>query len=436
MTVGRSTRMTVAGVAIATIAAAGGRAIWQGSPPTEPSPMEEILAQDLAAPLEEAVTWDLPNERNERVDFWIDFLSGRNHDKTRLWLERIGRYGPFIRQELRARGMPEDLLYFAMIESGFSNRAYSRAAAVGMWQFISETGRRYGLDIGTYVDERRDPIASTHAALDYLQEMYGDFGSWYLAAAGYNSGENRVARILREKMGGATGSEELYWQISQHLPKETRDYVPLMLAAAHIAKDPEKYGFAGLQYQRPLTFEEVEVSGATSLSVIAKAALADEEEVRELNAHLVRGMTPPGRTFSVRIPVGTRQAFLANFERTKEEVRLASTVHEVRSGETLTHIARRYGTSVSALQNANGGLNPRRLQAGQQIVVPGEGAVLASATTEETAEPSWSSYRVRRGDTLSGIAQRHGVTVRDIQSWNGLGKRTRIRTGESLRIRA
>lgn len=432
MTGRRHTRPIIAGLALAGLAAAGGRTLWQGPPPTEPAPMEAILAQDLTAPVEEAITWDLPKERNERVDFWIDFLSGKNQDKTRLWLERIGRYGPFIQEELRARGMPQDLLYFAMIESGFSNRAYSRAAAVGMWQFIAETGRRYGLEIGTYVDERRDPVAATRAALDYLQEMHDDFGSWYLAAAGYNSGENRVARILREEMGGARGSEELYWKISAHLPRETRDYVPLMLAAAHIAKDPEKYGFEGLEYQAPLAFEEAEVPGATPLSVVARAAGVDEEELQDLNAHLVRGMTPPGRETAVRLPPGRRQAFLASFERVREEVRLASVVHEVRRGETLTHIARRYGTSVSALQSANGGLNPRRLQAGQELVVPGAGATLASAG----AADSWSTYRVRRGDTLSEIAQRHGVSVRQLQSWNDLGGRTRIRAGQSLRIRA
>ena len=428
-------RPALVGVAVAALAAAGGRTVWQGPPPTEPAPMEEILDQGLAAGEAEAITWDLPAERNERVDFWIDFLSGRNKEKTQLWLERIGRYGPFIQEQLKARDMPADLLYFAMIESGFSNKAYSRAAAVGMWQFIAETGRRYDLEVSSYVDERRDPVEATRAALDYLQYMYADFGSWYLAAAGYNSGENRVRRILREELGGARGSEDLYWKISDHLPRETRDYVPLMLAAAYIAKEPAKYGFTDLKYQDPLLFEEAEVPGATSLEVVARAAGADVEEVRDLNAHLVRGITPPGRTFAVRLPPGTREAFAANFGKVAEEVRLAGVVHRVDRGETLSHIASRYGTSVSALEVANAGLNPRRLLPGQEIVVPG-GATLASAGERLSAENAWSTYRVRPGDSLWTIARRHGVSVNQIQSWNDLGRRTRIRPGQSLRIRA
>ncbi|HUH11848.1 MAG TPA: LysM peptidoglycan-binding domain-containing protein [Longimicrobiales bacterium] len=426
-------RPALVGIAVAALAAAGGRTVWQGSPPTEPAPMEAILDEGLADA--EAVMWDLPAERNERVEFWIDFLSDRNKEKTQLWLERIGRYGPFIQEQLRARGMPADLLYFAMIESGFSNKAYSRAAAVGMWQFIAETGRRYGLEVSSYVDERRDPVEATRAALDYLQYMHDDFGSWYLAAAGYNSGENRVRRILREQLDGARGDEELYWKISEYLPRETRDYVPLMLAAAYIAKEPAKYGFTDLNYQDPLLFESVEVEGGTSLEVVARAAGVDDEAVRDLNLHLVRGITPPGRSWAVRLPTGTRETFAANFGKVAEEVRLAGVVHRVGRGETLSHIASRYGTSVSALEGANRGLDPRRLQLGQEIVVPDAGATLASASSAGASASDWSTYRVRPGDSLWTIARRHGVSVGELQSWNDLGRRTRIRPGQSLRLR-
>src|SRR5690606_16951396 len=190
--------MLAAGLVVAILALVAGRGMRQAETQVEVPPVEELLPQAGAAPeVDAGVRWDLTMTRNDRVEYWIRFLRTRNRDRTRLWLERSGRYAPMIRRELRARNMPEDLVYLALIESGFSPRAYSRAHAVGIWQFIAGTGRRYGLEISPYVDERRDPIAATRAALDYLQDLYGRFGSWYLAAAAYNTGENRVERILR-----------------------------------------------------------------------------------------------------------------------------------------------------------------------------------------------------------------------------------------------
>ena len=250
---------------IGAIALGAMAAMYPYEPEVAPAPMDGMVAEAEIAPefgINAAVrrvvngesyidavsgsqTWDLPAVRNERVEFWIDFLSGRNAAKTELWLERQGRYAPLIRQALAANDMPQDLLYLAMIESGLSPKAYSHAAASGMWQFIAETGRRYDLRIDGYVDERRDPVKATAAALEYLGEMHDEFDSWFLAAAGYNSGENRVRRLLR----GRPGTEDMYWVIGPELPRETRDYVPLMLAMAHIAKDPARYGFTDLEYQ-------------------------------------------------------------------------------------------------------------------------------------------------------------------------------------------
>jgi len=380
------------------------------------------------------VTWDLPSARNERVDFWIDFLEGRNAERTRVWLERQGRWAPLIRTQLRERGMPEDLLYLAMIESGLSPYAYSRAHASGMWQFIAETGRRYGLRIDGYVDERRDPIASTDAALDYLQDMHDDFGSWFLAAAGYNSGENRVARLLRQKAGGATGDEGLYWVIGPHLPRETRDYVPLMLAAGHIAKQPEQYGFRGLVYQDPFDFVEVEVPGGTSLASVARAGDLDKDVLEDLNPHLVRDVTPPGESWKLRVPRGSDARVAANLARILEE-EPDPVEYVLRRGETLSHLASRYGVSVDAISAANGGVNPRRLQAGQRLVIPVSGShvQLASAST---AQPSWQTHRVRRGDTLWGIARRYDVSIGQLRAWNSLGRSSRIQPGQSIRVRS
>ena len=258
------------------------------------------------------VTWDLHVTDHERVDFFVEFLMGRNYDKTHEWLERVGKYGPMIQNELRERGMPEDLLYLAMIESGLSPHATSVASAAGMWQFIPETGERYGLEVSKYVDERRDPVESTAAALTYLQKMHDRFGSWYLSAAGYNTGENRVGRLVKERTGTEKAtSEDEYWKIWDQLPRETRDYVPLMLAMGHIAKEPAKYGFKDINLQQPLQFEEVTVAGGTPLSEVALAAGVNAAEIEELNPHLIKEMTPPGRAWKVRVPIGKAQTALA-----------------------------------------------------------------------------------------------------------------------------
>jgi membrane-bound lytic murein transglycosylase D len=388
-------------------------------PGAEPAPMQVLLKNEDAtaswSPGAEAVTvsaersmgsatWDLPVTRNERVDQWISFLKGRNADKTRVWLERSGRYTPMIREALRERGMPEDLIYLAFIESGFSPRAYSPAAAAGIWQFIAETGRRYGLEVSSYVDERRDPIASTDAALDYLEELHGRFGSWYLAAAAYNTGENRVARILRERTGGASGRDDLFWRIAPYLPQETRNYVPLMLAAGHIGKNPQGYGFDAVEYHAPLAFDTAYVPGQTSLELIAKAAGVPTDAVKDLNPHLMRGTTPPGRSWYVRIPRGTVTAFGQNFdvvqyaERANERQRIA-----LAQTERSTKVSTSKATTVAS-------------------------------KSKSSSKGKLKIHVVRRGENLSSIADRYDVSVGKVQSLNGLRTRNRIYPGQKLRV--
>ena len=257
--------------------------------------------------------WDLPSDRTERVDFFIDFLKGERFDDMKEWLERVGKYGPMIREELRARDMPEDLLFLAIIESGLDPNAYSKADAAGIWQFIAPTGERYGLEVSRYVDERRDPVKATAAALTYLEELHERFDSWFLAAASYNTGENRVGRIMKEITGSEKGADQDYWKISDRLPRETRDYVPLMVAAGHIAKDPGAFGFPELDFQEPLRFDVVRVPAGTPLADVAKAAGADLDVVLDLNPHLVKQQTPPDRDWDVRIPEGTQRTFAAAF---------------------------------------------------------------------------------------------------------------------------
>lgn len=295
-------------------AAAGSIAVIAGATADEPpkqleGPPSDEPVKERAA---KGVDWDLTVTDHDRVDFFTEYLMGEKHDSTRVWLERVGKYGPMIQKELAARDMPQDLLYLTMIESGFDPNAYSHAHAAGLWQFIEETGERYGLEVSEYVDERRDPVKSTQAALTYLSEMHDRFDSWYLAAAGYNTGEGRVGRLMREITGSERGTDERYWDIWDRLPSETRDYVPLMLAAGHIGKEPEKYGFDRVEHQQPYEFEEVIVPGGTELADVGKAANVDIETVRDLNPHLVKEMTPPGRTMAVRVPVGSADTAVDN----------------------------------------------------------------------------------------------------------------------------
>jgi len=310
----RGRRAVALGVAASSIGALAGATTAQ--PPGQPvgDATAGMDATDAVVDFVVSESWDIEQTRNEQVDFFIEFLMGKNYDKTKLWLERLGHFGPMIQQKLAERGMPQDLIWLATIESGLDPNAYSSAHAAGLWQFIEETGERYGLEVSSYVDERRDPVAATDAALDYLQELNERFeGSWYLAAAGYNTGENRVDRIVREQAGGRFGEESVFWEISRHLPSETRDYVPVMLAMGHIGKDPAQYGFTDIERQEPLVYDEVRVGGGVKLADIAKALGVDAEVIEGLNPHLIKKATPPDREWDVRIPQGTTDTFQANW---------------------------------------------------------------------------------------------------------------------------
>jgi membrane-bound lytic murein transglycosylase D len=284
------------------------------------TPVQASIPSVMALDVQDIVQWDLPIVRNESVQRFVDMFEQRQQDRMALYLERSGRYEGMIREKLRARGMPEDLVYLSMIESGFNPNAKSKAQAVGLWQFIADTGRGYGLRIDGYVDERRDPEKSTDAALRYLQDLYNQFGSWNLAAAAYNTGGNRVARIMREETGGVRGVESDFWRIRSRLPAETREYVPLIFAAAIIGKEPQKYGLEGVERWLPVPTAQVPVPGGTSLDVVAAATGVAPDVIRQLNPQLVKGATPPGQdAYSVRIPEDRSDSFTMNFERARAE---------------------------------------------------------------------------------------------------------------------
>ncbi len=335
------------------------------------SPLVAVTVE-AAAPAPDRVTWDLPNLDHDRVDYWVErFTTSKRDDFTRF-LERSGRYAPMISAKLEERDMPQDLIYLAMIESGFNPRAYSHAAASGLWQFIAETGQRYGLDVNRAVDERNDPEKATDAALTYLRELHDRFGSWYLAAAAYNTGENRVGRIMREETGSERGDEESYYQIWHRLPRETRDYVPLMIAAARITKEPKKYGFADVELEPPLAYEEVVVDPATPLGGIAEAAGIEVSDIKQLNPQLKMDRTRNDMRSVIRVPPGTRTAFLINWPEVREKHTYALTEYRIRRGDSLLAIARRHGVTVDEIKQANS-LRGNRIIAGRTLKIPTRG---------------------------------------------------------------
>lgn len=289
----------LAGVGLATLASHAGEA----------KARDEVALTPLVAEL--APSLSLPVSMNERVDHWMQRYLTDQRPEFERYLAREGLYSEMIREALRDRGMPEDLVYLAAIESGFSPRATSRVAASGMWQFMGPTAQQFGLRINEYVDERRDPIRATDAALDYLQALHAEFGSWYLAAAAYNAGPGRVSRALKTHAGDQTGEEALYWEIIEHLPRETRAYVPKMLALVVLGQAAEAYGFQ-VERLNPVEYDRVWVPGGTTLRWVAGSLGTDLSEIRDLNPHLIRGVTPPDGLFPLRIPPGTTSRLVAS----------------------------------------------------------------------------------------------------------------------------
>jgi membrane-bound lytic murein transglycosylase D len=380
-------------------------------------------------------SYEIPLEMNEHVERWIEFFTtGKGRTRFRIYLERSGAYEDMIRQRLREAEMPEDLLYLAMIESGMNPNAYSRAHAVGLWQFIKGTGRRYDLEIGYWLDERRDPFKATDAAVAHLGDLYEQFGSWYLAAAAYNAGSGKVTRGIKK-----TGSSD-FWDLADArvLRSETRNYVPKLIAATTIAKNPEKYGFADVERAQPMEFDVVGVPDATSFDVLADAAGTSEDEIRRLNPQYPRRVTPPDGPAEVRVPKGRSATFVTAYAQVPPSERVTWLEHVVTRGQTLSHIAERYGVSVTAIRATNNNVNPKRLQIGQKLIIPRSGKAttrLASAAPAPATQAADGSrtVTVRSGDSLWTIARAHGVSTGELMTLNNLTSSV-IHPGDRLTV--
>lgn len=317
-----------------------------------------------------------PVTLNAQVQFHLDRFTGSSREVVTLWVHRSSRYLAMIREVLRTRGLPEDLAFTAMIESGFKPDAVSRVGAKGMWQFMAGTARRYGLRVDRWVDERLDPEKSTVAAAAYLRDLYNQFGSWALAQAAYNAGEVKVTRAIQK-----TGSRD-FWTLAQsrHLRRETKEFVPQIHAATVIGRDPDRYGF-DFDEVDPVTFDTLTVPPATDLRRLATTAGLAPGDVRALNPTLVRGVTPPGGPWTLRLPAGERERVAA-------------------------------------------ALAPRRAP-----------ALAASKHVEVShAAATGDVHVVRPRDTVSAIARQYGVSVGDVMRWNRLDSLDRIRPGDRLRV--
>lgn len=395
--------------------------------------------------------FDIPVVVNDEVKKWMGYFLGPGRKYYARYLQRSTKWLPMMRAKLAARGMPRDLVYLSMIESGFSVGATSYASAAGLWQFMPATARQYGLRVDWWMDERRDPEKATDAALTYLAYLHKFFaGEWWLAWAAYNGGEGRVLRATQRL--GTTD----FWAIATRdaLHTETENYVPKLLAAAILGKHPERYGFVGVKYEEAWSFDTVEVPGSTSVEVLARCAGLTEEEFTAQNpAHRRWALAPDPEVHLVRLPAGTRERFVEAFAKVPPAERITLVRHVVKRGESLGAIAKKYGVTTDDIARLNKLKSKNKIKVGMDLVIPAEPASAAGANEKERISPAAAapagepaeakapakereptrdaSYTVRAGDTLGKIAATHGTTIEKLQAWNGI-RGTHIEAGQRI----
>ena len=407
--------------------------------------------------------FDIPIVVNADVESWMRYLLGPGRKHYKIWLERSSKYTPMMQAKLRAAGLPEDLIYLSMIESGFSTSAYSSAAAAGLWQFIPTTGREMGLRVDWWIDERRDPEKSTDAAILFLGRMYRQFGDWYLVWAGYNGGPGRVSKAV------AKHNTKDFWTLKQNnaFPDETDNYIPKIVAAAIIGKYRDRYGFADVKYQEPLQYTHVTIDGNVAVDILAKCANISTNEFLAYNPEIVQSALPPTPSkLTIKVPANTHDSFMVALASVPPEERLTYVRHVIKKGETLGIIAKKYGVSVSSIQKVNKISNPNRISLGQVIMIPSTevpadtslvstkntststsskstASTKTSNTTKSSSTKSSSAststkkttyHTVKAGENLGSIAEKYGVSTSDIKRWNNISNANKINAGQKLKI--
>jgi membrane-bound lytic murein transglycosylase D len=417
-----------------------------------------------------------------RVQYYLNYFQGVSRPGMALFLARGARYEPMIRRRFEAEGLPGDLGYLALIESGYSNDAVSRSQAVGMWQFMKATARGYGMRIDSWVDERRDPVKATDAAARHLRHLRDRFGSLYLAAAAYNAGAGKVSRSLgklqwespdepvdsdsaldasdeadslsaeagevdsAEVIAGIIDSTDVtsdaaFFRLAGNdlLRRETQDYVPKLIAAAVVAKQPERFGIAAPAAE-PFSYDSLVVEGTTGLDVIAKLAEVSVADIEDLNPQYLRLATPPHTASIIRLPAGTGEKVAAAYAELAPAARVRFLTHVVRRRERLVTIAARYHLPPEEIRAANPRSRTAHLKAGTRLIIPA--AAVPSALAMRAAVGSSrashqyrvATHRVRSGETLIGIARRYRVSLRALRRVNALPVEYTLRAGKRLRI--
>ena len=342
---------------------------------------EQVVRPSITPPLSISLTAS-DKTANKAIERSFDLYTINLKKRFSVWLERSARYLEIMKDILKEKNMPEDLVFLPIVESGFNPKAYSTAQAAGPWQFIAGTAKRYGLVIDWWRDERKDPVKSTIAAANYLKDLYGMFGSWSLALAAYNAGEGRIAKALRR-----TDSDNL-WSLldTKQIRQETKDYVPRYIAATIIANTPEDYGFRDLSYHEPFEYDEVILYVPVDIEVIAKCAGTGADEIRELNPELRRWSTPPNMPeYTLRLPVGTADTFIENLSSTPDEKIFSYDLYTVRKNDSLKKIAARTKVPVSTILALNSLAGIERLPAGDKIKLPPKGKYYADIDDKVTA---------------------------------------------------
>lgn len=405
------------------------------------------LDEDFVFPKDVMLTkTDVPLIQNRYVTNSLVYYTLKRPEVMELWLQRAEVYMPMIQRILKEEGVPSELAYLAFIESGLNPKARSWAAAVGMWQFIAATGRVYGLEVNWWVDERRDPEKATRAAARHLKDLHDIWGDWHLAMANYNISPRGLKRAISR-----AGGKKDYWEAYPYLPRETRGYVPGFIATAMIGLNREEFGFQTKYEGEPYSYQVVEVDGLMPLVDLAKAVGISTEELKDYNPELLRWATPPGNKYPLKIPVGTKDTFLAAYKDIPKENRAQDmTMHTVRRGESIGLIAQKYGTTVRGIYASNDKLS-NVIYPGQKLVIPlpagSAGKISANKPTNITntsrsrttrvtpsipANSTKVTYKVKTGDTIGHIAEWYDVRASQIRSWNGIGNT--IRVGQNLAI--
>lgn len=401
---------------------------------------KEDRSAELEMPDDDLPTSDIPLALNDKVEFFINNFQTKSKASFSKWLSRSTRYIPLMKEILKREGMPEDLVYVAMIESGFHLSARSWASAVGPWQFMSGTGKRYSLRIDQWIDERKDPVKATTAAALYLKELHGMFnGDWYLAAAGYNAGENKIIRAM-----GMYNSND-FWEISRgsYLKRETKEYVPKLLAAAIIAKDPARYGFSDIAYLPPIEFETVKIPSRTDLELVAKLSGTTYDTIKDLNPDLKHWCTPPNYPdYELKLPKGTKQQFEIAYAKIPVDQRFTEktlyTRYQARKKDSLKSVAHRFGLSADELADLNGISRKSRI-AGKTLVVPVKQTVNFVKEGRSVASSAKNSshnkyYTVKKGDTLESLSRQFKVSTKLLSAWNNLKGKIALKPGRRIII--